>query len=150
MAAPEGARRLRVAGLVRRELAAALQSFARANDAGLLSLTRVDVAPDLRSALVGVSAIGGRLPREALLARLADAAGELRSHLARSLALRTVPRLRFEIDDSLEEAVRLSGLIREGLPADRGDAGQGQEALDDEDPSREAGAGPGREPSGPT
>lgn len=132
MAAPEGSRRLRVAGLVRRELAGPLQAFAREHDAGLISLTRVDVAPDLRSARIGVSVIGGRLAPGVLLARLADEAGELRHHLARALALRTVPRLHFELDESLGEAARLSVLIREGLPApgrdasaDGEDAGEG-------------------------
>lgn len=117
MTSPEGARPLRVAGLVRRELAQALQVFAREHDAGLISLTHVDVAPDLRNARIGVSAIGGRLSSAELLERLEESAGELRRHLARSLALRTVPRLHFELDDSLGEAVRLSVLIREGLPA---------------------------------
>jgi len=74
MAAPDGARRLRVAELIRRELAGALQDFARASGAGLLSLTQVDVAPDLRSARVGVSVVGGRLGNEELLRRLAELA----------------------------------------------------------------------------
>jgi ribosome-binding factor A len=130
MAAPDGARRLRVAELIRRELAGALQDFARANDAGLLSLTQVDVAPDLRSARLGVSAIGGRLDDAELLRRLGESAGDLRTRLARTLALRTVPRLHFELDDRMGEAVRLSSLIREGLPPEH----EADSASDDAEP----------------
>jgi len=85
---------------------------------GMISVTQVDAAPDRRSALVKVSV----LPEsEAVLTLrgLRHAAGHLQSMLGKHLALRRVPRLRFELDESLKAQARVLGAIREAVEADR-------------------------------
>jgi ribosome-binding factor A len=112
MAGPDGSRRRKVAELIRRELAPALQAIGRDAGAGMLSLTAVDVSPDLRQARIAVTHLGGVLSGPEVLERLRLEAGALRNQLAHSLSLRTVPRLSFELDDSLVKGARLSALLK--------------------------------------
>ncbi len=58
---------------------------------------------------------------------LSRAAGFLRSRLGRMLKLRSIPRLYFEYDESVERGQRISGLIDRALAADRPATQNGQE-----------------------
>ena len=98
-------------------------------DGGLISLTRVEVAPDLATARVYVSVLslgdGGevdtRLREDGIMAALGRAGPLLTRELARELRLRRVPRLRFLADRSLDEGSRVTALMRElALGAPRG------------------------------
>lgn len=88
-----------------------------------VTLTRVDVAPDLRNVKVFVSVMGDD---EAGLApavqALKGASGRLRKGLGRNLKLRLVPDLHFQVDTQLREADRLNALIREAVVSDRQNA----------------------------
>ena len=88
---------------------------------GLVTLTRVDLAPDFSNARVYWSAIGSRpsgpddgvAPEPATVAGLASAAGFLRRGLARELSLRRTPELHFVHDPSLAEGAHLLALLQE-------------------------------------
>ncbi len=80
---------------------------------GLVSITTVDLSPDLRHARVYFSALGGEEERRRALAALQRAAGYLRHELAGRLTLRHVPELLFRPDTSLERGERIMGLLRE-------------------------------------
>ncbi len=86
---------------------------------GMLSLTRVEVAPDLSSAGVywsplvppeGAEAAGGL---ERMSDGLASAAGFLRRRLAAELSLRRTPELLFRHDPSIERGAQVLELLRE-------------------------------------
>jgi ribosome-binding factor A len=88
---------------------------------GLVTITRVDVAPDFSHARVHWSVVGER-PRAAdegiapdadTAAGLDSAAGFLRRGLARELPLRRVPELRFVHDPSLAEGAHMLSLLEE-------------------------------------
>jgi len=88
---------------------------------GLVSITSVEVAPDLSEAYIGVSV----LPSEhaALTLRgLESAAGRLRGEIGRAIRLRVMPRLLFRLDDSLKKMAALDAAIRSGRPAPADDA----------------------------
>ena len=77
---------------------------------GMLTLTSVDVSPDLSHAKVFFTLLEkSRL--EDTLQGLQRASGFLRSQLARRLKLYTTPELRFAYDESVERGDRLSRLI---------------------------------------
>jgi ribosome-binding factor A len=85
---------------------------------GLVTLTRVDVAPDFSNARVHWSALAAGIstdgpPPEATQDGLDSAAGFLRSRLASELTLRRVPELRFVHDPSLVEGAHTLALLRE-------------------------------------
>lgn len=85
---------------------------------GLVTITGVRVSPDLRHARVFFSCLGDDEQRNRSLRGLRSAAGFIRGQIARQLNLRVAPEVVFEFDPSLEEAERLSRLLKESPPSD--------------------------------
>ena len=85
---------------------------------GLITVTAVDTAPDLRHAKVYVSVLGSSRKQRASLRGLEAAHGVLQSRLARELRLKRTPQLTFEYDPSVERGVRMTRLIDELAPDD--------------------------------
>jgi ribosome-binding factor A len=79
--------------------------------AGLVTVSHVEVNRDLSVAEVGVSILAGDAP--AVMKGLTAAASFLRGPLARRLRLRVAPELRFHHDTSQEMASRLRDIVRE-------------------------------------
>lgn len=107
-------RQLRVGEAIRHELSSILmrQEF---RDPGLqditVTVTEVRVSPDLRNASAFVAPLGGeRVPE--VLAGLRRAAPFLRGAVGKALRLRHVPALRFEYDESFDQANRIDTLLR--------------------------------------
>jgi ribosome-binding factor A len=85
---------------------------------GLVTVTAVHTAPDLRHATVYVSVLGSARKRRASLLGLDAAHGVLQSRLARELRLKRTPQLTFEYDPTVERGVRMTRLIDELAPDD--------------------------------
>src|SRR3979409_1415402 len=76
-----------------------------------ITVTAVDVSPDLRSATAFVMPLGGQdEPR--LLAAMRRAAPWFRARVGERAGLRYAPEIRFEIDRSFDEAERIGSLLR--------------------------------------
>jgi ribosome-binding factor A len=80
---------------------------------GLVTVTGVDVTPDLREATVYVSVLGSEKKRRATISGLESAHGVLQARINRELNLRRTPTLRFAYDDAVERGVRMTKLIDE-------------------------------------
>ncbi|RME34593.1 MAG: 30S ribosome-binding factor RbfA [Gammaproteobacteria bacterium] len=100
----------RLGHLLRRELAPLLDELAQEQGLGLITITVIDVSPDLRNAKVLYTVLGNG-DRDRVAGALSRAGGHLRHELARILALRRMPELRFQYDESVERGARLSRLI---------------------------------------
>jgi ribosome-binding factor A len=85
---------------------------------GLVTVTGVETAPDLRHAVVFVSVLGSEKKREATMVGLDAAHGVLQSQLAQQLRMKRTPQLTFEYDQSVERGVRMSQLIDQLAPED--------------------------------
>lgn len=114
--AKEFSRSRRVGELLQRELAGIIQRELRIPGMGMITVSHVDVSPDLKRAKVFVTQLGGDLSVKALLAGLEEATPELRHFLAHSVNLRNTPRLNFTYDSSIEEGSKLSALIASVRP----------------------------------
>jgi ribosome-binding factor A len=79
----------------------------------MVTVTGVDVTPDLNEATVYVSVLGNERKRRATLAGLASASGVLQARINRELTLRRTPTLAFAYDDAVERGVRMTKLIDE-------------------------------------
>ena len=112
---PGPARRLRVADQIQRELAEILRTEIKDPRVTMVTLTAVDVTPDLAHAKVYFSTLGGESERAHILAGLRSAAGFMRSLLGRRLRTHTTPELHFEFDPSIERGMRLTRLIDEAV-----------------------------------
>ena len=79
--------------------------------APLTTVTDVTVAPDLKTAKVYVSVYGDAEVKKNTMDGLKNAAPYLRSILAKNLNMRLTPQLFFVLDDSLEYAMKIEGMI---------------------------------------
>jgi ribosome-binding factor A len=95
---------------IQRELSEVLRRELRDPRVGLVTLTAVDVSPDLSHAKVFYTCLD---PAHAAAAEegLRRASGFLRSRIARRIDLYSMPELRFVYDESVERGARLSRLI---------------------------------------
>lgn len=104
----------RVGELIRQEVAAML-TRGEIKDwrlTGLLSVAAVEVTRDLQHATIFVSIMeSDPAKQEAAIAGLNHAAGFVRSQLGRRIQLRLTPTVRFVLDPSIEQGVRMDRLL---------------------------------------
>ena len=131
-------RNQRVADQIQRELATLIQIEMKDPRIGMVSITGVDISRDLGYANVYVTVLNtlsdseelnhasltnpgeiDKLEVEENLKTLRQAAGFLRSMLAKRLEIRSVPKLQFHYDSSVERGRQLSDLIDNALAADQ-------------------------------
>jgi ribosome-binding factor A len=105
----------RIAHQLKSEIARVLREDATDPRIRMVTLTRVDCAPDLSSALVFWSSIeaDGEQALSQIEEGLASAASFVRRQIAQVLPLRRTPRLEFRYDPSLEQGARTLSLLRE-------------------------------------
>jgi len=109
----------RVADQIQRELADLLVNEVKDPRVGRVTVTEVDVSPDLSHATVHFTHLAGKEHAPEALTALSRTAGFLRSELSRRLNLYSVPQLHFAYDDSIESGMRLSQLIDDAVAADK-------------------------------
>lgn len=83
-----------------------------------ITVTRVEMAPDMRSATVFVSVMGSAAREQLALRGLANAAGFLQSRIADRIETRYTPRLRFEVDAGVKHALEIARVLGQVLPAE--------------------------------
>ena len=107
-----GGRKLRVAQEIQRLLAEALKTELKdPRVSPLVTITAVDVSPDLKQARVFFTLLGDDEQRDNTLDALNRCAPFLRHALATRMTLRSVPALHFVYDASVERGARISRLI---------------------------------------
>jgi len=108
----------KVADLIQREIADLLRHEVRDPRVGMVTLTSVDVAPDLSHAKIFFTLLDSKQKDETTRA-LQRASGFLRSQLSHRMSMYTTPELRFVYDESVERGDRLSRLIDSVVPPKR-------------------------------
>lgn len=83
-----------------------------------VTVTRVEVAPDMRSALVHVSVMGNDAKQQLALRGLANSAGFLQSQIADRIETRYTPRLAFKLDGGVKHSIEIAKVLHEVLPHD--------------------------------
>lgn len=110
-----------MAAAVREEVATFLAESAKdPRIVGFVTVTGVEVTPDLRHARVFVSVMGSETEKQATFDGLASTASHLRARVGRALRLRVAPEFQFREDDSIARAARIESLlagIRDAAPA---------------------------------
>ncbi len=104
-------RQRQIAGLLHQEISLLIQRQVRDPRLGLVTVTDVEVTPDLRLAHIYVSVMGGDDEVKQALAGLKSAAGFFRHELGSALSLRFVPELSFRLDKSLEQGLHIDRLL---------------------------------------
>ena len=113
---------------------------------GFITVTEVEVSEDLSDAAVKISVLGEGKDERLTLQGLRQASGRIQQAVGRALQIRTVPHVRFEIDQSIKRNVEISRLINKAVEEDRQrQAERDQEAADQQDESTAGDAGVGEE-----
>jgi ribosome-binding factor A len=101
----------RVAELIKEEVSEILRGDVSDPRIGFISITHVDVSPDLENARIFVSILGNEEKKNESMHGLRSATSFIRGKLGHLLETRVVPELRFVRDDSLEKGSRVLGII---------------------------------------
>ncbi len=80
---------------------------------GLVTISRVSVTSDLRSARINVSVIGSEAEQEASLEVLNKYGYEVQREIAKALPLRYCPKVKFFFDKSLEKVLKVEKILFE-------------------------------------
>ncbi len=140
-------RKLQIESLLKRAVATVIQrGLADPRIRGLISVTQVDVSPDLHNATVYVSIVP--VENEALTMHgLRDATRHIQKSVNKQLAMRVVPHLLFKVDRKLKKQAEVYAAIHEAMQRTAAtSAAQAPHAAPEADaaaePAQEAGTGP--------
>ena len=86
---------------------------------GFITVTKVKVANDLRSAVIYVSVLGTPADRNKSLRALEKARGFIQRVIADDLDTYTTPEIQFRYDESIEGAIRVSRIVDEAVAESR-------------------------------
>lgn len=109
----------RVAELIRQELSRIVVAELNDPRIGFVTITRVEVPSDMRSARVSVSILGSPAEERTALRGLDSARGRIQAQLGEKLELRYVPQITFHRDPGVKHSLRISTLLSE-IARDRG------------------------------
>jgi ribosome-binding factor A len=109
-------RLLKAAEAVREVVSMAILTEVRDPRVKDVTVTGVEMAPDMRSAVVHVSIMGGPAKEKLALQGLARSAGFLQSRIADRIETRYTPKLRFELDGGIKKSIEIARMLHEVLP----------------------------------
>ena len=107
----EFGRNLRVAKLIKEELAALIQEKFPLKQYGLVTLTNVDVSPDLKNSTIYFTSLNNKKANSEITIELNQNAGHFRYEVSKILTSKTVPSLCFKYDQSMERVQRLNTIF---------------------------------------
>jgi ribosome-binding factor A len=81
-----------------------------------VTVTHVQVSPDMRQAKVHVSIMGDEMQQKLCLHGLRSSAGFLQNRISDRIDTRYTPRLQFELDEGVKKSLAISQLLHELLP----------------------------------
>ncbi len=116
---PEGKRTDRVGEEFREVLAEEIPKL-KDPRVGFVTVIGVDVAPDLKRALVHYTVLGEERDRKATRAALRSASGHLRRVIGREVRLRVLPDLEFHEDQTIDQIDRVDQLLAKIKESDAG------------------------------
>jgi ribosome-binding factor A len=104
-------RLLKAAEAIREVVASAILTEIRDPRVKDVTVINVEVTPDMREAKVSVSVMGDETQKQLSLKGLRNSAGFLQSKIARRIDSRYTPKLRFELNRGIENAMVVGELL---------------------------------------
>jgi ribosome-binding factor A len=103
----------RVRELLKRAIGEAIRREFNVNDVGLITVNDLDVAGDLKSAVVFISILGNATQQKHALEILEQHRIRLQGLVAKSVVLKYTPTLKFVADDSIVRGNKVLQIIEE-------------------------------------
>ncbi|MGJ8691274.1 MAG: 30S ribosome-binding factor RbfA [Thalassotalea sp.] len=125
------ARTDRVAQEIQKEIAMIIQREVKDPRLGMVTVNEVEITRDLAYAKIFVTffTLEGQSAEESAKV-LNDAAGYIRSLLAKRIKARIMPELRFVYDKSMVEGVKMTNLVNQAVADDERRAGKTEQSTD--------------------
>ena len=101
----------RVAEEIKQEIGKIIHDELKDPRIGFVTITKVDLSPDLRYASVYFSVLGTKKELRDTQVGLARSAGFIRKLLGRRMKLRYTPQITFRLDESAEYSIRISEVL---------------------------------------
>ena len=105
----------RVGAQLQRELASLIRAELKDPQLGMVTIQEVRVVRDFSQAKVFYTTLAASLPLAEVTRHLNEMAGHLRWLLGQQLELRTVPKLLFVYDESIEKGEQMDALIERAV-----------------------------------
>ena len=83
---------------------------------GFVTVTGVEMTPDLKQAKVWVSVMGDEEETQNTLKALKHAKGFLKAEVAKRVRLRYMPEMTFMLDETVRTSMRIEGILKEIIP----------------------------------
>jgi ribosome-binding factor A len=115
-------RLLKAAEAVREVVSMAILTQVRDPRVKDVTVTGVEMDPDMRAATVHVSVMGSPAKEELALRGLASSAGFLQSQVAERIDTRYTPRLKFKLDSGVKKSIEIARVLSEVLPKSSAEA----------------------------
>ncbi|MBU3934206.1 MAG: 30S ribosome-binding factor RbfA [Candidatus Omnitrophica bacterium] len=101
----------RVAEGIKQEIGKIIHGELKDPRIGFVTITKVDLSPDLRYASVYFSLLGTKKELRDTQVGLARSAGFIRKLLGRRMKLRYTPQVAFRLDEGVEYSIRISEVL---------------------------------------
>ena len=109
-------RTLKAAEAIREVVSMAILTEVRDPRVKNVTVTMVEVAPDMKQAKIHVSVMGDEKQQQLSLHGLQSSAGFLQSRIAKEIDTRYTPRLTFELDKGVKNSLAVARILSEVLP----------------------------------
>jgi ribosome-binding factor A len=96
-----------------------------------VTVTFVEMTPDMRQAKVHVSIMGDETKQRLSLAGLKSAAGYLQSKVANRIETRYTPRLEFILDQGVKRSIQIAEILGRVLPKQPAEPGSDEELAEE-------------------
>ena len=107
---------LKAAEAIREVVSMAILTEVRDPRVKNVTVTMVEVAPDMKQAKIHVSVMGDEKQQQLSLHGLQSSAGFLQSRIAKEIDTRYTPRLTFELDKGVKNSLAVARILSEVLP----------------------------------
>lgn len=101
----------KIAKLIKEEISLIFLHKIQDSSVGLVTVTKVDVSPDLKNAKIYLSVFPND-KRDSTLTKVKELHGIFRTELATRMTTRYVPELRFFLDDSADYVEHIDTLLK--------------------------------------
>jgi len=98
--------------LIRREVSEIVQRDLKDPNLGFTTISRVETTRDLSYAMIYVSVMGDESAKKRTIKHLNKAAGYIQHQLSASIRIRTMPRITFKLDSSVDYSMRINDLLK--------------------------------------
>lgn len=122
-------RLLKAAAAIREVVSMAILTELRDPRIENVTVTHVEVMPDMRSAKVQVSIMGSEAKQQLCLRGLQNSAGFLQQCVSDRIDTRYTPRLQFSLDQGVKRSIEVSRMLKELLPSSEESSGESSAPL---------------------